>query len=122
VAVLAFEASDFHDSDTGMRMLPPGLSTAPVLRGALSGLILGDASLALARVDARATSRHDLLVVACDTLVRIDFSAAGSVLNWAAEQHAAGRQVQFTGLHRLAAIFFNVIGINENALVMPRRN
>ena len=114
-------SSDFKDSDTGVRTLPPGLSTAPVSRGALSGLLLGDASQALALVDAR-SGGSALVVVACDTLVRIDFSAAGSVLNWAADQHAAGRKVQFTGLHRLAAIFFNVIGINENATVLPRRN
>lgn len=122
VVLSVFGTSDFNDSDIGGRLLPPGLSTDPVSRGALSGLVLGDASVALARVDARATSRNDLLVVACDTLVRIDFSAAGSVLNWAADQRVAGRQVQFTGLHRLAAIFFNVIGINEHAVVVPRRN
>jgi hypothetical protein len=116
-----FGLSDFKDSDTSVRTLPPGLSTAPVSRGALSGLVLGDASAALAAVDAQAGGGA-LLVVACDTLVRIDFSAAGSVLNWAADQHAAGREVQFNGLHRLAAIFFNVIGINENATVIPRKN
>lgn len=121
VALSTFGSSDFKDSDTGVRTLPQGLSTAQVSRGTLSGLVLGDASVALALVDARAGG-SDLLVVACDSLVRIDFSAAGSVLNWAADQHAAGRQVQFTGLHRLAAIFFNVIGINENATVIPRRN
>lgn len=120
-ALPIFASSDLQDSDAAMRTLPAGLSTAPVRRGKLSGLVLGDASIALAVVDAKASSK-DLLVVACDTLVRIDFSAAGSVLNWTVGQHAAGRQVQFTGLHRLVAIFFNVIGINENALVMPRRN
>ncbi|BDT69377.1 hypothetical protein os1_35670 [Comamonadaceae bacterium OS-1] len=121
VGVSTFGSTDFKDSDTGVRTLPPGLSTAPVSRGALSGLVLGDASQALAVVDAQ-SGGSALVVVACDTLVRIDFSAAGSVLNWTADQHAAGRQVQFTGLHRLAAIFFNVIGINENATVLPRRN
>ncbi len=121
LAVSTFGASDFKDTDAGARSLPPGLSAAAVSRGALSGLVLGDASEALAVVDAQA-SGGALLVVACDTLVRIDFSAAGSVLNWAAEQHAAGREIHFTGLHRLAAIFFNVIGINENASVIPRRN
>ncbi|WP_367847742.1 hypothetical protein [Rhodoferax sp. WC2427] len=121
VGVSTFGSSDFKDSDAGIRTLSPGLSTAPVSRGALSGLVLGDASQALAVVDAQ-SGGSALVVVACDTLVRIDFSAAGSVLNWTAEQHAAGRQVQFTGLHRLAAIFFNVIGINENATVVPRRN
>ena len=114
-------SADFNDSDMGVRTLAPGLATAPVSLGVLSGMVLGDASAVLAVVDARAGG-SDLLVVACDTLTRIDFSAAGSVLNWAAEQQAAGRSVHFTGLHRLAAIFFNVIGINENAKVIPRRN
>jgi hypothetical protein len=114
-------AVDFNDSDMAAHTLAPGLSTAPVSLGVLSGMVLGDASAVLAAVDARAGG-SDLLVVACDTLTRIDFSAAGSVLNWAAEQQAAGRSVRFTGLHRLAAIFFNVIGINENAKVIPRRN
>jgi hypothetical protein len=121
LALSTFGASDFKDSDTGVRTLPLGLSAASVSRGALSGLVLGDASEALAVVGAQAGS-GSLVVVACDTLVRIDFSAAGSVLNWAADQQAAGREVHFTGLHRLAAIFFNVIGINENATVIPRRN
>ena len=121
VSASTFGVSDFKDSDSGASTLPPGLSTVPVSRRALSGLVLGDASQALAVLDAQ-SGGSALLVVACDTLVRIDFSAAGSVLNWAAEQHAAGRQVQFNGLHRLAAIFFNVIGINENATIIPRRN
>lgn len=121
VAAPAFESADLRDSDSDAHTLSSDLSAAPVFLGTLSGLVLGDASLALAVVDAQARS-NDLLAVACDTLVRIDFSAAGSVLNWASNQHAVGRQVQFTGLHRLAAIFFNVIGINENAAVIPRRN
>ena len=120
-ALSTLDSSGLKDSDASGSTLSPGLATTPVSRGTLSGLVLGDASLALAQVDAQASSK-DLLVVACDTLVRIDFSAAGSVLNWAAEQHAMGRKVQFIGLHRLAAIFFNIIGINENATIIPRRN
>ena len=70
-----------------------------------------------------AQARPDVpLLVACDWLIRIDFSAAGSVLNWAAEQQALGRVVQFHNLHRLVAVFFNVIGISEHAWVIPRKN
>ena len=87
----------------------------------LSGVVEGDAADILARVDVWADGAATV-VVPCDYLVRIDFSAAGSVLNWAALHHAAGRSVRFTGLHRLAAIFFNIVGINEHAKVIPRRN
>jgi len=63
-----------------------------------------------------------VLVVDCSRLVRIDFLAAGSVLNWAAARQAEGTQVQFQHLNRLVAVFFNVIGINEHARVIPRQD
>ena len=62
------------------------------------------------------------MVIGCEHLVRMDFPAAGSVLNWAAQQQAAGQVVQFINLHRLVAVLFNVIGINEHAWVIPRKN
>ena len=112
--------SEFRDSDAGPH-LAHGVSTPSVSMGSLAGLVLGDASEALAAVASR-VENAPLLVVSCDHLMRIDFSAAGSVLNWAAAQQSADRQVHFTGLHRLVAIFFNVIGINEYAKVFVRRN
>ncbi|RUP25761.1 MAG: STAS domain-containing protein [Curvibacter sp.] len=63
-----------------------------------------------------------VLVVDCSRLVRIDFLAAGSVLNWAAARQSEGTQVQFQHLNRLVAVFFNVIGINEHARVIPRQD
>ncbi len=33
-----------------------------------------------------------------------------------------GHVVHFQNLHRLIAVFFNVIGINEHAWVIPRKN
>jgi len=107
--------SMFKHTDMG------GDSVSSMLHTGLSGLVLGDAMDALAKVDNWADG-SGTVVVSCDYLVRIDFSAAGSVLNWAALHHAAGRSVRFTGLHRLAAIFFNIVGINEHAKVIPRRN
>ena len=62
------------------------------------------------------------LTIACDKLMRIDFAAAGSVLNWAADLQSQGHVVHFQNLHRLIAVFFNVIGINEHAWVVPRKN
>ena len=87
---------------------------------ALQGCIDGDAMPALAGLEALARPGAPL-VVSCDRLIRMDFAAVGSVLNWAAEQQAQGRRVYFTQLHRLLAVLFNVIGINEHARVVPRR-
>ncbi|WP_156362785.1 STAS domain-containing protein [Xylophilus sp. Leaf220] len=95
-------------------LLPP----APVAE--LSGEITGDADAAIARLDAAAEHGTGTVIVSCDRLMRMDFSAAGSVLNWAAAQDAAGRQVQFRNLHRLAATFLNVIGVDEYARVHAR--
>ena len=94
-----------------------GLSSAP----SFSGHIEGDAGAVLNALAEQARPGMPLLV-ACDRLIRIDFSAAGSVLNWAAEQQALGRVVHFHNLHRLVAVFFNVIGISEHAWVIPRKN
>jgi hypothetical protein len=87
----------------------------------LSGYIDGDATPLLESLQAMVRP-DEPLVIACDRLIRIDFSAAGSVLNWAAEQQSRGHVVHFRNLHRLVAIFFNVIGVNEHAWVVPRKN
>ena len=87
----------------------------------LSGYIDGDATPLLDPFVALVRPGVPLSI-ACDQLIRVDFAAAGSVLNWAAEQQGRGTVVQFHNLHRLVAIFFNVIGINEHAWVAPRKN
>ncbi len=86
---------------------------------ALRGEIVGDATFALAILDA-APARGDLMEIACDELLRVDFAAAGSILNWVATRQAVGKQLEFHNVHRLVAAFFNVIGINEHAKVFPR--
>ena len=86
----------------------------------LAGQVTGDASDALTGLEACA--QNGVLVVVCDKLARVDFSAAGSILNWVAARQADGCQVVFLNLHRLVAIFFNVIGINEHAKVLPRKD
>lgn len=109
----AGEVLEFKESTTE---LPASAYTS-----VLSGWVQGDAADALAKV-VRPTDGTGVLVVPCDHLTRIDFSAAGSVLNWAVLQQAEGFSVRFTGLHRLAAIFFDIVGIGEHAKIIPRRN
>jgi ABC-type transporter Mla MlaB component len=85
----------------------------------LSGQVLGDAAQALniLQTDFRGANR---LVVSCDKLVRVDFSAAGSILNWVAAREAEGCHVQFRDVPRLVAAFFKLIGISEHARVVLR--
>ena len=85
----------------------------------LAGQILGDATEALAMLDNKLAGA-DVMVISCARLIRIDFSAAGTLLNWVTARQAEGRQVQFVEVHRLVAAFFNVIGISEHARVMAR--
>ena len=85
----------------------------------LAGQILGDAAEALATLDSKMAGA-DIMVISCERLIRIDFSAAGTLLNWVSSRQAEGRQVQFVHVHRLVAGFFNVIGISEHARVSAR--
>ncbi len=85
----------------------------------MAGQILGDATEALDLLDDR-MGDADIMVISCARLIRIDFSAAGSVLNWVTARQVEGRQVQFVQVHRLVAAFFNVIGISEHARVVAR--
>lgn len=97
---------------------PMGLDDGSAATVDLRGEILGDATQALAALDAGPQSEN--IVISCASLVRVDFSAAGSILNWVATRQASGCHVQFRDVHRLVAAFFTVIGINEHARVIPR--
>lgn len=101
--------------------VPMGLEAVQASAAELSGEVLGEAADALARLE-EARRGANQLVVSCAHLIRVDFSAAGSILNWVALRQAEGCQVQFREVHRLVAAFFNVIGINEHARILVRAN
>jgi ABC-type transporter Mla MlaB component len=82
----------------------------------LAGLVLGDAPPVLQQLDARWTGA-DTMLIDCSRLVRMDFAAAGALLNWVSGHRAALRTVQFTRVHRVLAPFFSVIGIADIASV-----
>jgi ABC-type transporter Mla MlaB component len=88
---------------------------------ALSGEVMGDVSDI---VDGwqRAGGQGGVFVVSCAHLIRVDFSAAGGLLNWVAHMTAENQCVEFRDLPRLVAAFFNLIGINEHAQVTARTN
>jgi ABC-type transporter Mla MlaB component len=99
--------------------VPMGLDSVRLPGLELRGEVLGDATQALAALESAQLS-GGRIVVSCRNLIRVDFSAAGSILNWVALRQAEGHLVQFQDVHRLVAAFFNVIGINEHARVVPR--
>jgi hypothetical protein len=52
--------------------------------------------------------------------VRVDFSAAGSLLTWAMARQQAGGTVRFDDVPHLVAAFFHIIGIDEHAELVVR--
>lgn len=105
--------------DTGLPSQNSQMSNVSTVE--LAGQILGDAGDALTQLEDKLMGA-DVMVISCARLIRIDFSAAGTLLNWVTARQAEGRQVQFVEVHRLVAAFFNVIGISEHARVIARRD
>ncbi len=85
----------------------------------LSGEVRGDPQATLDALEERLAGA-DVLIISCRNLIRVDFSAAGTLLNWVSRHHAEGRLVQFVDVHRLVSAFFHVIGITEYAKVVLR--
>ncbi len=85
----------------------------------LSGQIQGDAIAVLDQLEAKLMGA-DSMHISCAKLIRVDFSAAGRLLNWVSARQAEGRSVQFSDVNRLVAAFFNVMGITEYARVTTR--
>ena len=106
----------------GDSQLDPQLSVMPpsnVLSVELSGIIQGDAIAVLDKLGHKLQGA-DVMLISCTKLIRVDFSAAGTLLNWVSARQAENRTVQFSDVNRLVAAFFNVIGITENATVVVR--
>lgn len=99
--------------------LPPrDAATDGVVKTALEGEYLGAADAVLGPLIAQTeASAYELN---CRQLLRVDFGAAGDLLNWSMEQQTIGRPVTFKQVNRLVAAFFGVIGITDAARVVLR--
>jgi ABC-type transporter Mla MlaB component len=84
---------------------------------ALAGELQGDVVPGLPALD-EARQKNRTVVISCSQLIRVDFSAAGSILNWVAQGQALGCQIEFREVPFLVAAFFNLIGINQHAQVL----
>ena len=82
----------------------------------LSGQLVGDISKTLNHLDGQ-LGGSITLDIDCEHLLRVDFIAAGDLLNWVLARRSEDRQVTFVKPHRLVALFFGAMGINEHAKV-----
>lgn len=87
----------------------------------LSGQLSGDISETLRLMSAELGAANQI-EIACPKLIRLDFMAAGDLLNWVLQRRGENRAVIFIDAHRLVALFFGAMGINEHAKVKVRTN
>ena len=86
----------------------------------LSGQLVGDIGETLGRLDGD-IGAATIVNVSCTRLIRVDFLAAGDLLNWVLGKRSENRSVRFVDTHRLVALFFVAMGINEHAGVHVRK-
>jgi len=101
-----------HLSDEG--------GTVEVAHVELSGQLIGDISATLGKLQSELTLAP-VISVSCARLIRVDFIAAGDLLNWVLSKRSDSRAVHFVDTHRLVALFFGAMGINEHAKVQVRK-
>ncbi len=87
----------------------------------LSGQLSGDISETL-QLMTNELGAATLVTVACPKLMRLDFMAAGDLLNWVLARRSENRSIVFSDTHRLVALFFGAMGINEHARIRLRQN
>jgi hypothetical protein len=85
----------------------------------LSGQLVGDIAEMLRGLTQQLGSAS-MVTVSCARLIRVDFIAAGDLLNWVLARRSENRSVTFVEAHRLVALFFGAMGINEHASVRVR--
>jgi hypothetical protein len=85
----------------------------------LSGQLIGDIGLTLKKMDSELGTAR-IVNVSCARLIRVDFIAAGDLLNWVLARRSENRTVSFVEAHRMVALFFGAMGINEHANVKVR--
>ncbi len=105
--------STMHDS--------AAIPSADVASLELSGQLVGDIASTLERLNDE-IGDASIVKVSCARLIRVDFIAAGDLLNWVMSKRQQARMITFTDSHRLVALFFGAMGINEHAGVRVRIN
>ncbi|MFM2342025.1 MAG: hypothetical protein RLZZ592_1678 [Pseudomonadota bacterium] len=119
--VVESPATGIADVATGfMESQSPDMRALEITQVELNGQLLGDIGALLRAMDEQ-IGTSAVIHVSCARLMRVDFIAAGELLNWVISHHAEGRQVTFVEAHRLVALFCGAMGITEQARVTVRK-
>jgi hypothetical protein len=125
LSTLQPQSSILTEPDTGFvesSLLDDGNGgAAQVATVELSGQLVGDISATLSALNDD-VGLASTVSVSCARLIRVDFIAAGDLLNWVLSKKAENRAVHFVDAHRLVALFFGAMGINEHAKVQVKKN
>lgn len=89
-------------------------------RPSLHGEVLGRAVEAIGLLDG-AVAVADRVEIDCAHLMRLDFAAAGALLNWLVGAQARGKSFVFLDVNVLVAALFSVMGIDGVAQVQRRK-
>jgi hypothetical protein len=116
MSIVSEVSSNFVESSLSDE-LNAGMQVASV---DLSGQLVGDIGATLSKLD-RDLTAAPIVSVSCAKLIRVDFIAAGDLLNWVLAKRSENRAVNFVDANRLVALFFGAMGINEHAKVQVRK-
>lgn len=120
------QGSDTQFPSATTQMSSEWPTTLPAVSGAsvrLCGYLTGDMHEAIAALD-QSLGMHSpdkVFVIDCHLLERVDFTAAGTLLQWLMAGLSQGVQVELRGVSRLVAAFFHVVGIDEAVSVRLRQ-
>ncbi len=112
--------SDVSTSFQESGLADDAAGTIEVAHVELSGQLIGDISATLGKLQGE-VGVAPVVSVSCARLIRVDFIAAGDLLNWVLARRGESRSVHFVDAHRLLALFFGAMGINEHAKVQVRK-
>jgi hypothetical protein len=105
--------------DVSTSIMDDGKGEVAVTSLEISGQLAGDQGALLAHLDQR-LGDSKLVRICCALLIRVDFVAAGDLLNWVIAKRAEGRQVTFFDVNRLVALMFGAMGISEHVSTQLR--
>jgi hypothetical protein len=105
--------------DVSTSILDDGTGEIAVTTLEISGQLAGDQGALLKHLDQR-LGDSKVVRICCALLIRVDFVAAGDLLNWVIAKRAEGRQITFFDVNRLVALMFGAMGISEHVSTQLR--
>jgi ABC-type transporter Mla MlaB component len=84
-------------------------------------LIEGRLEELLAQIQTHASS-YNPTFIDCSRLIRVDFNAAGQLINGLLPLIGQGKKIEFHEVNHLVAALFKVMGLQDVVSIYPRKN